>query len=204
MNIHSVTAPVTTRKPDPEDSPKREAILVAALDLFAQFGYHGTTVPQVAEQAQVGAGTLYRYFESKEALVNALYQKWKTEFGRMLMEDFPVDQPVRAQFHELWRRVAQFAHQHGKALDFLELHHHGDYLDATSLAVEKQLLVPVHAFAENAKRQQMIKPVQPEILGALVWGAFMGLVTAARKGLVELNKKSLDVAEECMWEAIRR
>jgi AcrR family transcriptional regulator len=187
-----------------EDYPKREAILDAALDLFAAKGYHGTTVPEVADRAEVGAGTVYRYFESKEALVNALYQKWKTELGRMMMRDFPYDQPIRAQFHELWKRVTQFATQHGQALDFLELHHHGDYLDAKSLAVEKELLVPVHAFAIHAQEQQMIKMVQPEMLGALVWGAFMGLVTAARKGLLELNKKTLDVAEECMWEAIRR
>jgi AcrR family transcriptional regulator len=187
-----------------EDYPKREAILDAALELFAAKGYHGTTVPEVADRAMVGAGTVYRYFENKEALVNALYQKWKTELGRMLMRDFPYDQPIRSQFHELWRRVTQFATQHGRALDFLELHHHGDYLDAKSLSVEKEMLVPVHAFAQHAQQQQMIKLVQPEILGALVWGAFMGLVSAARKGLVELNKKTLDVAEECMWEAIRR
>ena len=59
---------------------RREAILAAALELFSERGFHGTAVPLVAEKAGVGAGTLYRYFESKEALVNALYQRWKGEF----------------------------------------------------------------------------------------------------------------------------
>lgn len=207
MNIHSVSGmnkPIHKAPGELHDHPKRDAILDAALDLFAVKGYHGTTVPEVADKAGVGAGTVYRYFESKEALVNALYQKWKMEFGRVLVEDFPLDQPIRAQFHELWTRVAKFAQHNARALDFLELHHHGDYLDATSLAVEKQLLVPVAAFAENAQKQQLIKPIAPEILGALVWGAFMGLVAAQRKGLCEMSKKTLDLAEECMWEAIRR
>jgi TetR/AcrR family transcriptional regulator, repressor of fatR-cypB operon len=191
-------------RPDLEDSPRREAILEAALDLFAELGYHGTTVPQVAEKAQVGAGTVYRYFESKEALVNAAFQKWKRELARALMSDFPVDRPVRAQFHEIWRRLAQFVARHPRAVDFLELHHHGSYLDATSLAVEKELLLPVNAFIEQAKKQEQIKPMRPEVLGALVWGAFMGLVGASRKGHLELDKRTLDAAEECMWEAIRR
>ena len=47
---------------------KREAILQAALELFAERGFHGTSVPSVAERAGVGAGTIYRHFESKEAL----------------------------------------------------------------------------------------------------------------------------------------
>jgi TetR/AcrR family transcriptional regulator, repressor of fatR-cypB operon len=203
MNIHSVRRMVKG-KPEPDDSPKREAILDAALELFAEFGYHGTAVPQVAERARVGAGTLYRYFENKEALVNALFQKWKQALARALVQDFPIDQPVRAQFHEIWRRLAQFATQHPRALDFLELHHHGSYLDACSVAVEKEMMLPVNAFVDQAKRQQILKPLAPELLGALVWGAFMGLVGASRKGFVELSKKTLDAAEECMWEAIRR
>src|SRR5690606_27876447 len=52
---------------------KREAILHAALELFVERGFWGTAVPEIAEKAGVGAGTIYRYFESKEALVNALY-----------------------------------------------------------------------------------------------------------------------------------
>ncbi|MDB4966791.1 MAG: Transcriptional regulator, TetR family protein [Myxococcales bacterium] len=191
-------------KPENEDSPKREAILDAALELFAELGYHGTTVPQVADKAGVGAGTLYRYFENKEALVNALFQKWKRELARQIMERFPVEQPVRTQFHEIWKRAAGFATRHPRALDFLELHHHGSYLDAASIAVEQELLIPIYAFAENAKRLQQLKEISAEILGALVWGGFMGLVNAARKGFVTLDKKTFDHAEECMWQAIRR
>ena len=56
----------TTTAPD-----KREAILAAALEAFVEKGFHGTAVPEIAARAGVGAGTIYRYFESKEAVVNA-------------------------------------------------------------------------------------------------------------------------------------
>src|SRR5262245_42768117 len=135
-------------KRDSDESPKREAILDAALDLFADFGYHGTTVPQVAAKAGVGAGTLYRYFENKEALVNALFQKWKRELARYLMRDFPSDRSVRQQFHDIWVRAHRFALDNPRALDFLELHHHGSYLNAESIAVERELLIPIWAFVQ--------------------------------------------------------
>jgi AcrR family transcriptional regulator len=43
-------------------------ILAAVAKVFAQRGYHGTDMGLVAEALQIGKGTLYRYFRSKEEL----------------------------------------------------------------------------------------------------------------------------------------
>src|SRR5438477_716828 len=115
--------------PAPIDrTDKREAILDAALELFAERGFHGTAVPLVAERAKVGAGTIYRYFESKEQLVNALYKRWKGAIAHAVMSDFPFAEPARAQFHAFFRRTITFAEEHTLAFTFLELHHHAPYL----------------------------------------------------------------------------
>src|SRR6185503_418939 len=68
---------------------KREAIMTAALELFVERGFFGTAVPEIADKAGVGAGTIYRYFESKEALVNELYRQEKRLFAERVMHDFP-------------------------------------------------------------------------------------------------------------------
>lgn len=47
----------------------REGILATALRLFEDHGYDATTMEQIAEVAEVGTSTLYRYFSSKEMLV---------------------------------------------------------------------------------------------------------------------------------------
>lgn len=48
---------------------KREAILTAATDLFAQKGYKGTAVSEIAESADVAQGTVFHHFKSKENLL---------------------------------------------------------------------------------------------------------------------------------------
>src|SRR3954464_7181641 len=111
-------------EPRPDPSDKRRAILDAALELFAERGFHGTPVPLVAERAGVGAGTIYRSFESKEALVNALYQRWKQTVVNRMVTDFPADKPPREQFRIIWERMVDFALTHPRELSFLELHHH--------------------------------------------------------------------------------
>ncbi|MCW8129227.1 MAG: TetR/AcrR family transcriptional regulator [Planctomycetota bacterium] len=53
------------RKPSPE---KRIRILEAAVRLFTTKDYHEVLMDEVAEQAGVGKGTVYRYFPTKESL----------------------------------------------------------------------------------------------------------------------------------------
>jgi AcrR family transcriptional regulator len=50
----------------------RQAILDAALDLFAEKGYFGTSLRDIAAAVGVRESGFYNYFESKEALFNAL------------------------------------------------------------------------------------------------------------------------------------
>jgi TetR/AcrR family transcriptional regulator, repressor of fatR-cypB operon len=191
--------------PTLDDSrPKRDAILDAALELFSERGFHGTAVPLVAERARVGAGTLYRYFESKEALVNALYQREKTCFLRELVTDFPVDAPPREQFRIFWRRLADYAQKHPLAAVFLELHHHAPYLDEHSRALEQHVLQPVIEFIRRAQEHQALKPLEPMLLISLVYGAFIGIAKSVWAGHLTLSPTSLDEAEACLWEAVRR
>lgn len=47
----------------------RERMVRAALELFEQDGYDATTMEEIAERAEVGTTTLYRYFPSKDLLL---------------------------------------------------------------------------------------------------------------------------------------
>lgn len=51
---------------------RRHQILVAAHRCFAENGFHRTTMDDVAAEAGISVGTLYRYFDGKEALIEAL------------------------------------------------------------------------------------------------------------------------------------
>src|SRR5688572_8787293 len=124
---------------------KRERILDAALALFAQRGFHGTAVPEVADEAGVGAGTIYRYFESKESIVNALYQHWKQQALVRIFQEFPATGSVKEKSLALFTGWAWFVVENPTAASFLELHHHAPYLDETSRAIEAQGMAAVHS-----------------------------------------------------------
>lgn len=54
---------------------KRDLIMNAALELFARYGYHKTTISEIAGSAKVGKGTIYSYFENKEEILLTLVDR---------------------------------------------------------------------------------------------------------------------------------
>ncbi|MBZ0232567.1 MAG: TetR family transcriptional regulator [Deltaproteobacteria bacterium] len=199
-------APSTARRPAPtteRGADKREAILQAALELFVERGFHGTAVPEVAERAGVGAGTIYRYFASKEALVNELYQQQKSRLLARILRDFPVAASAREQFGTLWRRMAAYAKEEPLGFAFLELHNHQSYLDADSKALEERITQFGLGFIAQAQARGDIRAVDPMLLVGIVMGAFIGLVRRSTECGLVLDDPAWTTAEQCVWEAIR-
>src|SRR2546430_12316187 len=74
MNIHSVALAAISRR-DSAPGPKRDAILRAAIDVFAERGYFNARVADVARAAGVAAGTVYLYFKSKDDLLVSIFER---------------------------------------------------------------------------------------------------------------------------------
>jgi len=62
------------RKLTKRGTKRRAQIIGTAFTLFAEQGYHGTTVGDICDALGVGKGVFYWYFESKEALFKELLQ----------------------------------------------------------------------------------------------------------------------------------
>ncbi len=56
---------------------RRQAILLAAEKLFAQFGYHAVTIRQIAEEASVPLALVGYYFGPKHELFHAIFEHWR-------------------------------------------------------------------------------------------------------------------------------
>ena len=60
---------------------KKNRIIEAAARVFAQKGYAGTAVADIAVQAEIGKGTIYAYFDSKEDLFFAVFEWYMMQSG---------------------------------------------------------------------------------------------------------------------------
>jgi len=59
----------------------KEKILAAALDMFSQYGFAGTNIRELAGSLGMGKSSMYRHFESKEDIWNALLDQMIAYYG---------------------------------------------------------------------------------------------------------------------------
>src|SRR6266516_5375591 len=64
----------------------RETIARAARELFAERGYHDTTLPEIAEAADVSTRTIFAYFPSKEDILFSDFPLMKDALAQALAE----------------------------------------------------------------------------------------------------------------------
>jgi len=181
---------------------KRRRILDAALKVFAERGYHGVAVPEIATAAEIATGTLYHYFEHKQELVNEVYRDAKQRLRTALLDglDEPdLDRPGAAEawFLEVWRRLAAYARAEPAAFRFLEMQDHVEYLDGDSRQLEVATLAPL--FFVGKQVHDRAGGTRVDIVIALMWGAFVGLVKASRLGYLRLDDHGFGQAGATVW-----
>lgn len=84
---------------------KRAAILSCGENMFAQQGYTGTTMADIAESADVAVGTVYRLFPDKPSLLAALHAKMEDDFIAGMVAG--------------WNSVGAYADKFGPMIDAL-------------------------------------------------------------------------------------
>lgn len=80
----------------------REAMLVAAFDMFSRKGYAATTLSEIARNAGTTGPNLYVYFESKLDLVYELYEPWLLAQVDALLKNVFALRGAKRQLHRLF------------------------------------------------------------------------------------------------------
>ena len=86
--------PKAKRQTDPAIAlARREQILTAAAECFRRKGYHGAGMAEISKTAEMSAGHIYNYFESKEAIIESIIEKDMEEMFSIFQkfEDHPGD-----------------------------------------------------------------------------------------------------------------
>jgi AcrR family transcriptional regulator len=150
----------------------------------------------------VGTGTIYRYWSSKDALVNDLYRFCKRALAAYL--EIPPHLSARQTFGAWWQRLLVFAEENPDTFEFLEAHKHQPYLDRKSLALDARLQAVAVRMIKEWQDKGAISDLEPTALLTLAHGAFVGLRKAMTAGHLNLNRDRIAAAEEQVWKLFER
>ena len=185
-------------------SSKRENILRATLKLIVQHDLENTSMDMIAKEAEVGMGTIYNYFSSKEILINELYCESKREMVRTVFEGHSVTLPLREQFIRIWHNVFYYSLEHPAVFQFLEQYSYSPIISDEAKELSWQLWLPSFELIEKAREQQILKDLPTEALLLISTSPIYSLVREAISGRINLDKSQIEAAIIACWDAIKR
>lgn len=104
-----------TRRVDQRRTDTREQLQAVALQLFAEKGYDGTSLREIAERLGVTKAAVYYHFRSKEEILASLVEDFLAQLDALL--SWAHDQPRDAAFcTEVLRRYSELLGGHGAEL----------------------------------------------------------------------------------------
>jgi len=87
---------------------KKTAIMDAALRLFTERGFHGTSTAEISKEAGVATGTLFNYFPTKEDLINSLYFKVKGQLSQSMGKEIEARSTFQDKFRKIWSNLIEW------------------------------------------------------------------------------------------------
>lgn len=159
---------------------KREAILRAAIKVFAGKGYFNSKVADIAKEAGIADGTVYLYFKSKDEILHSIFDRAMEEFIRLGKQEIAeIEDP-----QEKLRRVAQLhlerlGADRDMAIVFqVELRGSTKFMEefsAAGFAVYLEIISEI--FKEGQKKGVFRKGLKPIVCAKILYGALDEMVT---------------------------
>ena len=180
MNIHSVAPIATLRTAESLRAGKRDAILRAATDVFAERGYFNAQVADVARAAGVAAGTVYLYFRSKDDLLVSIFEKTMREAiqeGRASVE--PLKDPIERLAAIARVHLDRMGRDRSLAVVFqVELRQSTKFMERFSSTLLREYLGVIRAIiADGQKTGVFRKEINPTLAAKLFFGGLDEMAT---------------------------
>lgn len=173
---------------------KPEAILAAALSVFREEGVHVSTA-RIASAAGVSNGSLFNYFPTKQALIDALYVSIKTDLADAAGE-FDDTEPIDRRIRQVWDRWLSWAREHRDAHHVVNLLHQSGLASPEAQAAGNVAIAgPAHVL-NDAESLGILVDLPLEHLAALIQHHLDQAVAS------ELDDRQADLAFHVLWNGI--
>ena len=191
-----------------KDSDKPDVVIDAALELIAEHGFHGVSMSMIAEKANVGMGTIYRYFSSKDVLISEMYKVVESRIHVAILIGYSKEKAVRERFSHLVSTLIRYLIKHPLEFRYMEQYHNSPY----GVAFRKNLILnhpagELDIFKElflEGIRQKVLKDLPILMLFSLGFGPLVSLTRDHIFSLLLLDDELIDKAVEGCWDGVRR
>jgi AcrR family transcriptional regulator len=183
---------------DTEKAGRRTDILAAAKKVFARKGYHATTIADIAKAAKLSYGSIYWYFDSKDALFHALMEA-EGQALRDHVNEAMVSTPARGSPDAAFRAAVQTTFEFFESdralvkLLFRDSYALGDRFEKHLFGIFEAFISDIEKIVADAQRRGLIIEAPPRMVACSV-ATLVGQI--AHRRLVTDDGLSAEVAAD--------
>jgi TetR/AcrR family fatty acid metabolism transcriptional regulator len=174
------TAATRRLRSDATPGPKRDAILRAAIDVFAERGYFNAQVADVARAAGVAAGTVYLYFRSKDDLLISIFERgMRDALAECRTAVAGLDDP-RERLRRFARlHLARLGRDRNLTVVFqVELRQSTKFMERFSATLLREYLGLLRAAIADGQREGLLRDdIKPTVAAKMLFGALDEMAT---------------------------
>ena len=174
----------------------------AALALLVENGTQATPMSAIARAAQTGMGTIYHYFATKEALINAIYVYVKQEQLRAVAAP-PIDASIKRRFDYYYLGLLTYLITQPDHFRFMNQYYNSPILTAETHEKGRLAFAPIAELLATGREQGLIKDVELDELLEFLYGGIMGFVRWAIIKNETPAKQRLDNQLRIAWDAVK-
>ncbi|MTI89352.1 MAG: TetR/AcrR family transcriptional regulator [Balneolaceae bacterium] len=186
-------SPRTPRQNEEIRKQSRQQIIDAAFQLFANEGFAKTSISAVAEKAGISKGLIYHYFDSKEGILEAIFNQLVAMGDEILdfNEDSTPAENMRKSFEETFMFIQ---HQTGVGRLMISLALQPDAFESLKDNIEKVQKRQMETYVGLLRELGYEEPeTEAYKIGALMDGILLGYVTMGNNyPLEEMKQKIID------------
>ena len=189
-----------------ELTDKCKAIYEATLDVIAEQGFHGTPMSQIAKQAGVGVGSIYRYCKDKDDLIHAVHAEADKRMTEALLATHPDGASEKERFFCLIDTLAKHFIDNPLEFKFMEQYYNSPY----GIQKKREKFFdelpndPTEKPYIDLLKGDSFKNLPMPTLHALAFGPLIFGIRDHHSGIQVLDDNLLSSIAEGCWDAVRK
>ena len=156
----------------------------------------------IAKHAGVGAGTIYRYYESKEDLINALYLREKQAAATRALEGYrPVMRTLDA-VRLIWKNILAAQVENPSRSRFLEQYYNSPFIGDETKRSRERIMGGFVQIVERGIERGELRPLKPMALLIMFLSPVLSLANAQAAGDLDSSDELFEELFETVWRGI--
>ncbi|WP_340817703.1 TetR/AcrR family transcriptional regulator [Methanolobus sp. WCC4] len=183
---------------------KKAALLEAALKLFTERGFHGTSTAQISKEAGVATGTLFNYFPTKEDLINGLYFEVKGDLSRKMGKDVQTQNTFKEKLRKMWYNLVEWGLDNQEEFLFVGQFCSSPYITSHTREVVMEEYVFFHDLVAEGLANGELGDYPPEMITSMFYQSSRTIVDYILYSEPKDRNKAIEDGFKVVWEGLAR